>query len=153
MMTTASPGPDIDLMIAELRGAGWTPVTLIRGAIPKCSEIWRSPNAKLFLGPDWAWRWMKGVGSATSHRDSAVARQQIINRALKLRVAIQQIFTDCASWNDNARKASEEPIDPDPDGQLRRIADGLDASLTAEHAGTPLPVPGVEGNTEDSDGE
>jgi hypothetical protein len=47
---------------------------------------------------------------------------------------IEQIFIDCASWNDNskARKAGAEAINPDPDGQMRRVADGLDKFIAAE---------------------
>lgn len=59
-------------------------------------------------------------------------RQRIVARAMTLRADIEQIFIDCASWNDNARKPDEETIDCDPDGKLRRIADGLDLFLVTE---------------------
>lgn len=61
-------------------------------------------------------------------------RQLIIDRARRLRHDIEQIFTDCASWNDNSvsRRNGAASIDPDPDGQLRRMADGLDRMLAAE---------------------
>lgn len=61
-------------------------------------------------------------------------RQRIIARAVVQRAEIEQIFTDIASWNDNstARQQGAEAIDPDPDGSLRRLADGLDRMLAAE---------------------
>lgn len=63
------------------------------------------------------------------------AREQLIGRAKVLRAEIEQIFTDAASWNENTRKPDEEPIDPDPDGAMRRIADGLDRMLANESKG------------------
>jgi hypothetical protein len=60
------------------------------------------------------------------------SRARIIDRALGLRGEIEQVFTDCAAWNDNVRQGDEEPIDPDPDGRLRRMADSLDRMLEDE---------------------
>lgn len=62
--------------------------------------------------------------------------QRIIANARRLRAEIDQIFTDVASWNDNskARKDGCEPIDPDPDGKLRKLADGIDEMLARERA-------------------
>lgn len=119
-MTTSH---DIDRMIAELKAAGWE---------PKTPTIWRSPSGMLFLGPAGAWHRMKGIATTLQQRDIASGRDRLIHRSIKLRAEIEQIFTDCASWNDNARKPHEEPIDPDPDGQLRRIADALDRTLASE---------------------
>lgn len=114
---------DIDRMIAELKAAGWSPTT---------PTIWKSPDGSLFLGPAGAWRRMKGVHSVVKQRDIATGRERLIRRTIRLRADIEQIFTDCASWNDNARKPHETPIDPDPDGKLRRVADGLDRTLVME---------------------
>ncbi len=68
--------------------------------------------------------------------DAAESRALMVANARGLRAEIQQIFTDIASWNDNsrARKEGAAAIDPDPDGQLRRMADGLDKFLAAEDA-------------------
>lgn len=119
-MTTSH---DIDRMIADLKAAGW---------VPKTSVIWRSPSGALFLGPAGAWRRMKGLASVIQQRDLGTGRQRLIDRAMHIRVEIEQIFIDCASWNDNARKPDEELIDSDADGKLRRMADGLDRMLVAE---------------------
>lgn len=64
----------------------------------------------------------------------AKTRAGIIRSARELRASIEQIFIDCASWNEHstARKGGAESIDPDPDGRLRRIADGLDVMLAKE---------------------
>ena len=59
-------------------------------------------------------------------------RQRMIERAQVLRGEIEQIFTDCAAWNDNVRQGGESLMDPDPDGSLRRMADGLDRMLEDE---------------------
>ena len=59
-------------------------------------------------------------------------RARLIRRARALRAEIEQVFTDCASWNDNHRKPGEPPIDADPDGSLRRMADALDRLLAME---------------------
>lgn len=72
--------------------------------------------------------------SALYYRDSEYRR--LIDRARAQRAEIQQIFTDVASWNDNsvARRNGCDPIDPDPDGQLKRIADAIDGMLSRESA-------------------
>lgn len=119
-MTTSH---DIDQMIAELKAAGW---------VPKTPTIWKSPHGSLYLGPAGAWRRMNGLASVRQQRDIDTGRQRLTERAMKLRADIEQIFIDCASWNDNARKPGEALIDPDPDGKLRRMADGLDRMLSAE---------------------
>lgn len=66
--------------------------------------------------------------------ESEVKRQRarLVERARVLRGEIEQVFTDVAHWNDEVRKADEAPIDPDPDGRLRRMADGLDRLLEDE---------------------
>ena len=61
-------------------------------------------------------------------------RAEIVSRARQMRRNIAQIFDDAAHWNSQHVPWKGKPIDPDPDGQLRRIADGLDRMLTAEDA-------------------
>lgn len=113
----------IDDMAIELRRAGWTAQT---------SYIWRAPNGSLHLGPAGAWRTMKRVESVLDRHDRESGRRRMLARAMRIRVEIEQIFTDCASWNDNARKPEDEPINCDEDGTLRRMADGLDRMLESE---------------------
>ncbi len=59
-------------------------------------------------------------------------RLEIINEAKRIRQECLQIIWDAEHWNTSVRKAHEEPIDPDPDGQLRRTIDGIDAMLAKE---------------------
>lgn len=67
------------------------------------------------------------------NRDAESQRQVIVQRARALRAEIAQHFTDVEHWNNNqARKDAAAVIDPDPDGILRRMADGLDRMLDAE---------------------
>lgn len=109
----------IEDMEIELRRAGWE---------QKTSYIWRAPNGALFLGPTGAWRTMRRVTTPLDLHDRQTGRDRMLARGMRLRLEIEQIFIDCAAWNDNseARQEGAEPIDPDPDGQMRRIADGLD---------------------------
>ena len=76
----------------------------------------------------------------------------MVRRTRRLRAEIEMIFTTAASWNDNskARQQGAAPIDPDPDGQMRRIADGLDRTLAAEGDG---PDHAAEGACENCDRE
>lgn len=57
-------------------------------------------------------------------------REQLVARMRKLRQDIAAIFDDAAYWN--RVHPDEEPIDPDPDGLMARIATALDASLAGE---------------------
>lgn len=62
-------------------------------------------------------------------------RQRIINEAARILTEIRQIFIDTQSWNDNARLKlypDEPPIDPDPDGKMGKLQDGLVAMLQRE---------------------
>ena len=59
-------------------------------------------------------------------------RAEIIGRARKLRAEIAQTFADAEHWNSRHVPWKGKPIDPDPDGQLKRIADGLDRMLEVE---------------------
>lgn len=59
------------------------------------------------------------------------ARATLITRTRALRAEIQRYCDDAATWN---RDHPREQINPDPDGQLARIAAGLDATLAREEA-------------------
>ena len=59
----------------------------------------------------------------------AESRDSIILRARKLRAGIAQIFADAEHWNRVNVPWKGQAIDPDPDGQLKRIASGLDRML------------------------
>ena len=61
-------------------------------------------------------------------------RKALLDRAVRVRAEIEQIFIDCALWNDHVRRPFQPPIDPDPEGQLRRVAESLDRFFTAEAA-------------------
>lgn len=58
-----------------------------------------------------------------------------------MRHQIEQMFIDCASWNENsiARKNGSDRVDPDPDGSMRRLADGLDRMLAEDPGVGPIP--------------
>ncbi len=116
---------DLDAMKSDLVRAGW---------VEERTYIWRAPNGALFLGPSGAWRALKRTPSVMDVRDRSDGRLVLIQRAMRLRVEIEQVFTDCASWNDSGRQPHEPAIDCDPDGKLRRMADGLDRMLEKEAA-------------------
>ena len=52
----------------------------------------------------------------------------LIERTIMARQEIAQLFLDVEHWN-CVRKPDEQPIDPDPDGDLRRIAAEYDDFL------------------------
>ena len=54
-------------------------------------------------------------------------RAMLLSEARSHRAAIEQVFTDVGHWN--RTHPSEEPIDPDPNGILRQMADDLDELL------------------------
>ena len=60
------------------------------------------------------------------------SREAIIQRARDMRVNIEQIFSDAEHWNRLHVPWKGLPINPDPDGKLRRIADGIDKMLANE---------------------
>lgn len=72
------------------------------------------------------------------------SRDQIIAEARVTRGEIEQIFIDCAYWNEHVRKPCEAPIDPDPDGLMRKLANGLDRMLAADSGSGPIPSMGLE---------
>ena len=57
-------------------------------------------------------------------------RGMIVANCRLMRADIEQIFRDVGHWN--RTHPDEEPIDPDPDGTLRQLADEIDALLLAE---------------------
>jgi hypothetical protein len=69
------------------------------------------------------------------------SRASIIARARKLRAEIEQAYADAAYWNSINCPHKGPPIDPDPDGKLRRIAEGIDKMLARESRGITSPVP------------
>lgn len=60
----------------------------------------------------------------------SIDRAAFYNRAQKLANEIAQLFRDADHWN--AAHPDEQPIDPDPDGSLRRMYDGLCAFLRTD---------------------
>ncbi|MGE3889441.1 MAG: hypothetical protein AB7H81_23670 [Vicinamibacterales bacterium] len=72
-------------------------------------------------------------------------REAIVANASRLRREIDETFNDAAHWN--RTHPGEAPIDPDPDGQLRRIAEGLDRFLAREavQSGDGDPITWVTG--------
>lgn len=63
-----------------------------------------------------------------------VGRDALIQRAKRLRTEIKQIFADAEHWNTHVRTRFEKLIDPDPDGELARMASGLDRMLAEQAA-------------------
>lgn len=59
-------------------------------------------------------------------------RQKIINDAARISNDIKQMFVDAKYWNE--LHPNEEPIDPDPDGELGRWKRRMDSLLTSENA-------------------
>ena len=65
-------------------------------------------------------------------RDEAERHQlgMIVANFRRMRADIERIFLDVDHWN--CTHPDEEPIDPDPDGTLRQMADEIDTLLLAE---------------------
>ena len=59
-----------------------------------------------------------------------IYRDKLIQRFTKLRAEIRQLFLDIEHWN--SIHPDEKPIDPDPDGRLKRMADAIDKMLARE---------------------
>lgn len=59
-----------------------------------------------------------------------ITRQGLIDEARRIRKEIEQIFLDAEHWN--LIHPEENPIDPDPDGTLVRMAKGIDEGLKRE---------------------
>ena len=56
-------------------------------------------------------------------------RSQIVAKAERMCAEIKQIFLDYDHWNNIH---PEEPIDPDPDGKLKRMLKALEHFLRTE---------------------
>lgn len=112
-------------MELDLRLAGWT---------KKMSHIWQAPNGALFLGPAGAWKAQQRQLTAQDQADRNNGRDRLLARGMRLRLEIEQTFIDTAHWNDQVRRPDEDPIDPDPDGQLRKLAETLDRQFAQESA-------------------
>ena len=67
---------------------------------------------------------------------AAHEREQVIANMRKHRREIEEVFTAAENWN--AANPDQEPIDPDPSGVLRRIADGLDRVLANDPGHGPI---------------
>ena len=57
-------------------------------------------------------------------------RALLVNRVRQQRARIEQVFTTADYWNRS--HPDEQPLDADPDGRLRQVADELDAVLLRE---------------------
>lgn len=65
-------------------------------------------------------------------------RRRILRRLKKLRREIEIDFNTAAYWNEHVRKSDEEPIDPDPFGEMRRLADAIDKLLANDKGEGPI---------------
>lgn len=71
---------------------------------------------------------------APAKHDGVIHQRGILVENMRhMRGEIEKIFIDAAHWS--RLHPDEEPIDPDPDGELRRIADALDVALAKEVGG------------------
>jgi hypothetical protein len=75
------------------------------------------------------------VGALDTPAEASVLDQRIAD-ARALRVEIEEIFTRAARWNSRERPRGDAVIDPDPGGQLHRLAEQLDRMLAS---GSDLP--------------
>lgn len=55
-----------------------------------------------------------------------------IERAIRIRAEIQQIFLDADHWNRSVRKPDEELIDPDPKGEMKNALEELNKFIGPE---------------------
>lgn len=60
------------------------------------------------------------------------SRAQLIGRAKDLKAEIEQYFNDADHRNTAVRKPDEEAIDPDPNGELRTLLNGINGMLAEE---------------------
>jgi hypothetical protein len=56
-----------------------------------------------------------------------LTREQVIERARRLREDVASVFEAAANWN--LANPDQPPIDPDQDGRLRQMLDALDEML------------------------
>jgi hypothetical protein len=59
-------------------------------------------------------------------------RAEIINESLRIRAEIIQIKNDAIHWNVSVRKLSEDPIEWDPNGSMRKILEAIESGLAHE---------------------
>jgi len=65
-------------------------------------------------------------------------RAAILEHLRDMRREVEQIFTDAASWNENARAPGEPAVDPDPCGDMRRLLASIDDILTNDPGHGPI---------------
>lgn len=65
-------------------------------------------------------------------------RTRIIARFRRLKAEIEQGFIDCEVWNDTVRKPNEAPMNFDPFGEMRRMADAIDEMLANDPGHGPI---------------
>ena len=70
--------------------------------------------------------------SADASLSVRIERHRLVSRMRAIKQEIDQIFIDADHWNEFARKPNEAKIDPDPDGQLRRLQKAYGAALAVE---------------------
>lgn len=64
-----------------------------------------------------------------AHPGAVAQRARLVESVRSARQDIAQIFIDCEHWNAHVRKPDERPIDPDPGGDLKTLADFYDRML------------------------
>lgn len=82
---------------------------------------------------------------------SNVTRESLLDRFRRIRADIASIFDDADHWN--RVNPSHAPIDPDPNGELRRIAVALDRTLADEAANDGGVVEGTNRTTNGAIGQ
>jgi len=56
-------------------------------------------------------------------------KSEIITEARRQKDEIVLYFNDVRHWNNSVRKPHEQPIEPDPDGEIAKIQRALDSFL------------------------
>lgn len=62
-------------------------------------------------------------------KSAAAERARLLARARGIRDEIARMLADAAHWNEHVRTPFEQPIDPDPGGEIKRLAARLDRML------------------------
>ena len=65
-------------------------------------------------------------------------RKRILGRFRRLRRNIELDMNTAAYWNEHVRKPDEEPIDPDPFGEMRRMMAAIDELLADDPGYGPI---------------
>ena len=65
------------------------------------------------------------------------SRSEIIKKAKRLRKDITDNFITAFHWNTACRKPEEPEIEADPDGEMQKIAEGIDKMLASEGESLP----------------